>query len=365
MAMTLIVFNRTRSTVNLGGRFGHVPPDKERSITLTVADVEYLRPTLVKLKAAGNIEWNVVNAPNTPEDDDAEFVTLEDLQSFTSRIDGWTATFLYETGTVVFQDGTLWRRDTTGSSGTSFDLDEQALWTPLTPAPLPTNLYVDATTGNDANSGSLASPLQSLGEVIRRVNRSSGPLPGNRCVVTFAAGMYVWSETLGPVRFRDLIAFVGEGIIVTAPSAFAQGGTTSVQIVSTGGLTINEYQGLFIEILDGPAAGDIRQVRDNGTSVITPTAAFSAAPVAGNSYRIIEPLVEFQVPSYNFGDVASPLIQGYGVPQVNAFRVESLFPKTPILPPLLISNVRFTTDGTNFISMRTFRPQSTSNQLSN
>jgi hypothetical protein len=84
----------------------------------------------------------------------------------------------------------------------------------------------------------------------------------------------------------------GDGFIELQPSTAAEIGSSLYQIVDlVGGLVDHVFEGKTIEMLSGAAAGDRRTIADNDTENIWPTLQFSAAPVAGDLYRIVEPSV--------------------------------------------------------------------------
>lgn len=176
----------------------------------------------------------------------------------------------------------------------------------------PLTIHVDAQGGNDSNTGTIESPLATIGAAERIIPMSIAhevvvqvsPHPG--------AG-YAWPTFRARVFTGALAAIyvVFSEVTVLNSGDTAQGGTTIEKLVTSGGFTIGEFDGKTIEILDGDAKGDRRTIRDNTVTDIFPCAEFSAIPT-GASYRIIEP---------DSGNVIVPeelvpMVQGMGIPNL-------------------------------------------------
>ena len=152
------------------------------------------------------------------------------------------------------------------------------------------HLYVSDATGSDLNDGSVASPLATIAaaealiptEVRHEVVITVQPHGG--------AG-YAW-----PTFRARVFSGIGVGIYVIFPEVSvvssgdtAQSGSTDELLRTTGSLSVGALDGLTIEILSGAAQGDRRTIRNNDATDIYPCAEFTAAVVAGDSFRIIEP----------------------------------------------------------------------------
>ena len=78
--------------------------------------------------------------------------------------------------------------------------------------------------------------------------------------------------------------------------------TAATLLLLTDGLAmwgVDAFAGKWVEILDGPAVGDIRQIRNNTATTLVPVAQFTAAPVVGNTFRIFEPSTEIRESVFN------------------------------------------------------------------
>lgn len=76
---SLTVENRTIRTVGVGGAVGSVQPRTTVTIDLSADELELLRDSLVGLQTAGSISFST-DEFSGPENDDAEYVTLEWLK---------------------------------------------------------------------------------------------------------------------------------------------------------------------------------------------------------------------------------------------------------------------------------------------
>jgi hypothetical protein len=186
-------------------------------------------------------------------------------------------------------------------------------------------LYVDDATGDDGNPGTRLLPLKTIVEARSRV-----PLYIRHTVRIFVAdhtgagyewpifGPHILEKNLhahggwrlynpGTGKWDEDPLHTGKNIIV--PSTAAGAGSTAL-VVKSGGLAVNAYQGKYIEILSGPAAGDVRSIRNNTATDIVPDVDFSAVVAAGNNYQIFDSTVKVINSSGNF---AQRLAQGVGI----------------------------------------------------
>lgn len=77
---TLTIRNVSSSRVSVGQHVGSLEPGKTKVIDISARTLEESRDSLVGLEAAGLISWDAANTATTA-DDDAEFVTLADINS--------------------------------------------------------------------------------------------------------------------------------------------------------------------------------------------------------------------------------------------------------------------------------------------
>lgn len=173
-----------------------------------------------------------------------------------------------------------------------------------------------------------------------------------------ASGVYERPRIVGRKLYEPL-AILGDGagqiangvpddgfVELLAPTA--AGGGSGSAVVVTSGLTVDAFEGKTIEMLGGVAKGDRRTLRDNTATDLTPSHNFSAPVASGDSFRIVESGVVFEVPSLNllplddqpatFLDVGEPAGVQDGTIQLYAD------------PGLYIQNVRFRVSGLNQIA---------------
>jgi hypothetical protein len=161
------------------------------------------------------------------------------------------------------------------------------------------DLYVagDAVGSSDSNPGTIASPLKTINEAIRRCNLYDEITAAfNIHVAAAPIAGYVLTTTVQAHLLRGNITIIGDGagqgtdgFTVLRATAAAQAGSTIAQIVTPAGLGVNTFRGKTVEVITGAAIGDRRTIRDNTDTVITPVRNFSAAVAANDTFRIIEP----------------------------------------------------------------------------
>jgi hypothetical protein len=165
------------------------------------------------------------------------------------------------------------------------------------------NLYVDNINGDDANDGSSGSPLKSLIEAETRLPYFINHrviirvLPYDAAVPN--AGAYEWPIFRKRIQLCPII-IVGIGF-QTLASGIAQAGTTQTRIVTTGGMTIDQYvtTPTCIRITSGLSIGNYRTISENTATYIDPALAFSSNVVPGDSYELVRPLIRFNLPNVN------------------------------------------------------------------
>jgi hypothetical protein len=123
---------------------------------------------------------------------------------------------------------------------------------------------------------------------------------------------------LGNRLYQGIVAFVGDGAgqpgddgktdeagasLLTAGPLTAQ---TGLDITGLG-FAADVWDDAFIEMLSGPAIGDIRQVRVQTVAIADTSERFTAAPVPGDTFRVFRPAVTLT------GTGETDLIQSCGV----------------------------------------------------
>lgn len=148
--------------------------------------------------------------------------------------------------------------------------------------------WVDDVNGSDRNDGSQSAPFKTLSRAFSEVPY----VVAHDCQITVAphgSGAYAWDTVdrafVGTAKL--FVRFTEFNEIVS--SSPAQSGSSNAKVVTSGGLTEDEYVGKTIEILTGSAAGDRRTIRDNTTTEISTCAYFSADVAEDDLYRIVEP----------------------------------------------------------------------------
>lgn len=171
------------------------------------------------------------------------------------------------------------------------------------------DLYVNpnASNASDSNIGSQAHPLLTFDGAIRRVNQVHVVNKGAPIVVhlaTHPGAGYSWTADLQDISLKAQVVFIGDGAgesgddgFTELLSAVAQAGTSNTAIESAG-LVADAYHGKTIEMTSGNANGFRRTVRNNDGNTIFPVESFAVGPVAGDTFRVVEPAVVVQIRSY-------------------------------------------------------------------
>lgn len=185
-----------------------------------------------------------------------------------------------------------------------------------TNATLHVHVHVHGTAGNDANDGLSAENAKATiaaADLLLPVVLGANCAMHLRGVNTLTSSVFLLSRTL--MRNVSLVIDGGPDVDVVAPVG---GGVYTADIASTtsigastAGWTAGAYNGYFVEILTGPAAGQTRMIRqDHTTTTITPTRNYSVSPGAGATFRIVKPATRITAASaLNFGIVGN---DGYG-----------------------------------------------------
>jgi hypothetical protein len=177
------------------------------------------------------------------------------------------------------------------------------------PANLDFYLAADAANANDANPGTIAAPWKTLDHAIAVIN-ALGEIPQGSSImlhIATAASPYTYSMSLTVRNVGALVIYgdgagqVGDDGFTVLDTGVCDAGTTTTLITKVGGgMTIDAFEGKTIEMLDGAAAGQRRTIRDNLAASLVPSTPFVGAPVAGDTYRVLEPAVEIQAPVTSF-----------------------------------------------------------------
>lgn len=214
------------------------------------------------------------------------------------------------------------------------------------------DLYVagDAAGAIDTGPGTIALPLKTLNEAIRRCNAFDeiSALFNIHMAPAPVAG-YTLSEVFKQVILRDSIVVIGDGAgqggdgftqLLASTAAIAGSGLAA--IVTGGGLGVNVFRGKTVIMLTGAAAGDRRTIRDHTDTTIVPSRNFSAAVVATDTFRIVEPAVKIAIVSTGPENLAF----GVGSTGANASQYDIATP--PVFDPgLIFVNLAFVPPANN------------------
>ena len=143
--------------------------------------------------------------------------------------------------------------------------------------------------GDDANGdGSLANPFATP----QRAAEAIGPYRLAR--VHMASGTYTsprLHSLKGPVVFvGDGAGVVGDDGLTVELAPAAAGAGTGAQTV-TGAFAPGAFDGFAIQMLSGDATGQRRTIVETTATDLIPVRAFSPAPGAGDSYRVVSPAI--------------------------------------------------------------------------
>lgn len=178
-----------------------------------------------------------------------------------------------------------------------------------TPTPPPgtvtVDLYVSPSLGNDANPGTQALPLATLGEAENRISATAPvvtnynihlrnetyPLPTN------ARSSWFRSRTFQGSVVTVFADEAWDATVFTIAIAQAAVAGTGAGVVVGAGLVVNAHRGSSIRMTSGPAAGQYRRINANTATDILVSAPFSPAPAAGNTFEIFTLNTTIAVPA--------------------------------------------------------------------
>jgi hypothetical protein len=152
-------------------------------------------------------------------------------------------------------------------------------------------LWANSATGNDANPGTQALPLQTWKGVTDAL-----PLNINHNVNIHLEGSFTkpWNENLKRT-LGDAVVIIdgGDGLTVVLDNAgspfVSDTGSVNTIGLSTLSWTLDQYTGYIVEITDGPYAGEMRTITRNSTGgVLSVLIPFSGDPT-GAGFRIVKP----------------------------------------------------------------------------
>jgi hypothetical protein len=174
------------------------------------------------------------------------------------------------------------------------------------------HLYVDPVAGSDANDGlSTSTPVQTAARLFALI-----PLVIDQpTLVHMASGTLDLAGTPIPYGLGSrLLCFYADeswdprGDLYTVVDTGAAGvGTNASDIVAAIAQTLNARRGMSIRFTSGNAAtAQRRTVHSNSTASYTPCAAFSPAPVAGDTYEVFTSNAVIRVTAGQFLTTSSP-----------------------------------------------------------
>ncbi len=179
----------------------------------------------------------------------------------------------------------------TNADANNFEIDNLIL-------PLNVDLFF-ATTGNDANPGTLAQPLLTLAEGLRRVGHGWR----GSCKFTFANGTYPLGadqvllirqgvgQQAQPMQWLAGNADSGLGPRTASGGTAGAGATFGTLVDSVGGLTVNAHVGRTVRFTGGlPASlvGRRYRILSNDATTFTLVGALAAAPTT-STYVVEDP----------------------------------------------------------------------------
>ena len=146
-------------------------------------------------------------------------------------------------------------------------------------------------TGSDSAAGTQGAPVATLAEAVSRIpDQVRDPV-----VIRLAAGTYDADVRIEGKMLNAPVIIMGDAFTELATGT-AQSGTDGQTLVTSGGLTLDEFMGKTLEFTSGAAAGWRRTIRDNTTTDIIPCIAYQTAPAPGDTYRVVEPAVTLNIP---------------------------------------------------------------------
>lgn len=140
------------------------------------------------------------------------------------------------------------------------------------------DLYVNQSTGNDNNPGTLALPLATIPAAVLRANAVGWT---GYCHINISADTYVLAATSSivadvpmavngePMVLVGTMIDSGIGQRVVSASTAGSGVTFATVTDSVGGLTVNAFAGMFLRYTSGTQAGKRYVIKSNSASVFT------------------------------------------------------------------------------------------------
>jgi hypothetical protein len=193
--------------------------------------------------------------------------------------------FLEETAKVLWQKhaagATTW--EVSGGGGTSIGGVSTA-------TSAETHVYVDGSSGSDSNDGltaltpkkTLQAAFDLLPDIIK--HNTAIHLTGTFDDLGFVRGHLPTTTARLLIDGGDAVTVVAGAFTATDPE------TDATQIGDSGqSWTVDAYAGYFVEVIDGPAAGEVRMIQGNTATVLTPCQHFSTDPGPTPQFRVIKP----------------------------------------------------------------------------
>ena len=162
--------------------------------------------------------------------------------------------------------------------------------------------YINADSGSDSAAGTLASPLLTMSEAVRRMPFVIGLNRNHSFTMTLMSSSN--KHVLWPMGTRFLNASVNIRAdesnsnwrtIVLSSSAGASSTASSILGSFPGS---NDYQGMHMEFTSGNAIGQRRLIYSSSNSSIVPMENFSIAPADGDSYIVFQPNIEVDLSTW-------------------------------------------------------------------
>jgi hypothetical protein len=157
-------------------------------------------------------------------------------------------------------------------------------------------VWANGTTGDDSNDGlTEATPKKTIKEVLNLLP----DVLSYSCTVNLR-GVFDWTSisSLDLIVQKSLLQAIlvidggPETEVLEGPFTATSASTSSITD-SARTWTADAYSGLFVEILDGPAAGETRSIYSHDGTTLTPISNWSVSPGAGASFQISQPATTF------------------------------------------------------------------------
>lgn len=170
------------------------------------------------------------------------------------------------------------------------------------------DLYVSDINGDDANEGTeTAAPIKTVIEAEKRI--ADNVARGAPVVIHLGkhGGSGYDLATLLDRLLHAGVSVIGDGAGQPGEDGFtvlraeeaAESGSGSGKVVTSGGMSTDEFEGKTVEITSGNAKGDRRTIQSTTATDIFPATRFSAAVSSGDTFRVVEPSVEIRAGQRN------------------------------------------------------------------